>query len=155
MTLKFLGKLANGNNFMTNPTSCTKWESKVWASAHQNNSNATEDPLGTGDLYVPDSAPSITPDCTNQADIPFPVTGVTTISSRSRDVSPDFDFTITNPGVQADGQVSTSPKSVVTRVRLRSTSTPSNWAASAKSSRLPRTSARPARESARCRSRRR
>ena len=56
------------------------------------------------------------PDCTNQADIPFPVTGVTTISSRSRDVSPDFDFTITNPGVQADGQVSTSPKSVVTRV---------------------------------------
>lgn len=116
MTLKFLGKLANGNNFMTNPTSCTKWESKVWASAHQNNSNATEDPLGTGDLYVPDSAPSITPDCTNQASVPFPVTGVTTISSRSRDVSPDFDFTITNPGVQANGQVSTSPKSVVTRV---------------------------------------
>lgn len=116
LTLKFLGTLANGKNFMTNPTSCQLWESKAWANAHLVNSNATEDPLGNGDLYVSASAPPIVPDCTNQASVPFPVTGVTTISSRSRDVSPDFDFTITNPGVQANGQVSTSPKSVVTRV---------------------------------------
>ena len=34
LTLKFLGTLANGKNFMTNPTSCRVWESKAWANAH-------------------------------------------------------------------------------------------------------------------------
>lgn len=115
--IKFLGTLANGGKFMTNPTSCTKWASKVWARTYMNNSDATEDPLGMGVPYKSDEAPPITPDCTNQFDIPFPITGTTTISSNSRDVSPDFDFTIELPGVQADGDlVSTTPRKIVNTV---------------------------------------
>ncbi|MBI4897421.1 MAG: hypothetical protein HY827_03535, partial [Actinobacteria bacterium] len=115
MTIKFLGTLANGNKFMTNPTSCTKWESKAWVNAYVNNSNSTEDPLGTGELYNSATAPPITPDCTGQNSLPFPITGTTSISSNARDVSPDFDFTINEPGVQAnDDAVSTTPKKIVT-----------------------------------------
>ncbi len=117
MTIKFLGTLANGNKFMTNPTSCAKWESKAWVNAYENNENSTEDPLGTGELYNSATATPITPDCTNQNALPFPISGTTTISSNVRDVSPDFDFTITNPGVQAnDDAVSTTPKKIVTTV---------------------------------------
>lgn len=117
LTIKFLGTLANGNKFMTNPTSCTKWESRVWVNAYENNSNSTENPLGTGELYNSATAPAITPDCTNQTTLPFPITGTTTVSSNARDISPDFDFTINVPGAQAnDDAVSTTPKKIVTTV---------------------------------------
>ena len=117
MDIKFWGKLPNGNDFMTNPTSCQKWETRLYASGHYQSSNADADPLRSGaPQYKASPVSSITPDCTNQASLPFPVNGVTTISSNARDVSPDFDFTITNPGVQANGQVSTSPRTVVTQV---------------------------------------
>jgi hypothetical protein len=118
MQIKFLGKLANGNAFMTNSTSCQKWDTRIWANAHEVNNKLDSDPLGTGTIgFIAGlQQSSITPDCTNQGAIPFPASGTTTISSNKRDVSPDFDFTVFNPGVQANGQVSTSPKSVVTTV---------------------------------------
>lgn len=117
MALKLWGKLPNGRSFMTNPTSCTQWKSKIWAKANYDNSNLDADPLGSGaPAFATGNESSITPDCTNQNDVPFPVTGSVAISSPSRDTSPAFDFTVNNPGVQAEGQVSTSPRTIRTTV---------------------------------------
>ncbi len=117
MVLKLWGKLPNGRSFMTNPTSCTKWTSKIWAKSNYDNSNLDADPLGTGaPAFATGNESSITPDCTNQGDVPFPVSGNVAISSPNRDTSPTFDFTVNNPGVQADGQVSTSPRTIRTTI---------------------------------------
>lgn len=117
MNLTLNGKLANGNDFMTNSTSCQKWESTIWASATFVNNNADETPLGADKgLFKRGNTHEVTPDCTNQTEIPFPVKGTVSISSNKRDYSPDFDFNIENPGVQANGQVSTSPRKIVARV---------------------------------------
>jgi hypothetical protein len=118
MKLKLFGKLANGHAFMTNPTSCKPWPTKIWANAHYVNDNLDEDPLGTGvNSFHAGNTSSITPDCTNMDDIPFPVTGNVAISSPNRDTSPAFDFTIDNPGIQADGDVvSTSPRKIRTTI---------------------------------------
>lgn len=118
MVIKFLGKLTNGNAFMTNPTDCREWGSSVYANAHYFNDNADSAPLGAlANDFKRGDAPPIIPDCTNQTNLPFPITGTTTISSNARDVSPDFDFTIKEPGVQAnDDAVSTTPKKIVTTV---------------------------------------
>lgn len=117
MSIKFFGTLPNGNAFMTNPTECTAWSSTVYASAHYFNTNVDSDPLGTGanQYRRADSLP-ITPDCSNLGDLPFPISGTTKISTKARDVSPEFDFTITEPGLEQNGQVSTSPKKIVTTV---------------------------------------
>jgi hypothetical protein len=115
--ITFFGHLPNGNDFMTNPTNCEPWESTAYASAYYANANADSDPLNEGvNNYKKVVAQPTDPDCSNQSSIPFPISGTTTISSDARDVSPDFDFTITNPGVEANGQVSTTPKNIVTTV---------------------------------------
>lgn len=117
MVIRFFGTLANGNDFMTNPTECAPWTTSMWAQAWNLNSNVDSDPLGTGaNDFVAATPSTINPDCSNQAELPFPAKGTVALSSNKRDVSPDFDFTIDNPGVQANGQVSTSPKKVVARV---------------------------------------
>lgn len=117
MEIEFFGSLANGNDFLTNPTECAPWTTRAWAQAWNLNTNANADPLGSGiDDFVTTTPSTIMPDCSNQASIPFPAKGTVSISSTQRDISPDFDFTVENPGVQANGQVSTSPKKVVARV---------------------------------------
>ncbi|MBJ7354706.1 MAG: hypothetical protein JHC98_07765 [Thermoleophilaceae bacterium] len=118
MVLKLWGRLKNGRAFMTNPTACKPWASKIWAKANFDNTNLDADPLGTGapDLVAGNES-TITPDCTNGEDVPFPISGNVAISSPNRSTSPSFDFTITNPGVQADGDiVSTTPKTIVTTI---------------------------------------
>jgi hypothetical protein len=118
MKLKLYGKLANGNAFMTSPTSCQPWTSKAWA-----------DPTYSG-IIVPAPLPdgsaapmlggvpsTISPDCSNAGSIPFPASGNVSISSPDRDTSPAFDFTISNPGVQSlDDNVSTTPRKIVTTI---------------------------------------
>ncbi|MFY9488793.1 MAG: hypothetical protein WAP35_08900 [Solirubrobacterales bacterium] len=117
VALTFFGTLANGNAFMTNPTRCELWGSTLYAQAYENNSNASAFPIGSAaGAFVTQQAAPITPDCTNGTAVPFPISGTTTVSSPKRDVSPDFDFTITNAGVQGPGQASTTPKKVVTTV---------------------------------------
>lgn len=117
MVLTLWGTLPNGNDFMTNPTECAPWTTTQWVQAWNENSNADSDPLGAGvNEFVAATPSTVMPDCSNQASLPFPAKGGVSISSSKRDYSPDFDFTIENPGVQANGQVSTSPKKVVARV---------------------------------------
>jgi hypothetical protein len=118
MKLKLFGKLANGNAFMTNPTSCQDWNSAAWTNATYTNTNATVDLLGGGATpFVGPKTSTIAPDCSNAASLPFPASGVVSISSPDRDTSPAFDFTIANPGVQAlNDNVSTSPKKIVTTI---------------------------------------
>ena len=117
MKLTLFGKLANGNNFMTNPTSCEPWTSQLWANATYVNDNVDSHPLGEGGEGYKSSAPStVQPDCSNAGSIPFPITGNVAITSPDRDTAPSFDFTVTNPGVQANGQVSTTPKKIVTTI---------------------------------------
>ncbi|MGH2905942.1 MAG: hypothetical protein ACRDKI_04145 [Solirubrobacterales bacterium] len=117
MQLTFEGVLANGNAFMTNSTNCKKWTSSIFADATYVNDNLDSDPLATGaNNYRAGNLATLTPDCTNQLDVPFPIVGTTKISSNARDVSPDFDFTVTDPGVQANGQASSTPRKVVTVV---------------------------------------
>jgi hypothetical protein len=117
MKLKLYGKLANGHNFMTSPTSCQPWESHAWTRATYVNDTADAFPLGVGtEAYSGPTGSTIIPDCSNQPSVPFPAKGQVSISSPDRDTSPAFDFTIENPGVQGDGQASTTPKSIVTRI---------------------------------------
>ncbi|MBI2691074.1 MAG: hypothetical protein HYX29_03915 [Solirubrobacterales bacterium] len=119
MKLKLYGKLANGNAFMTSPTSCQPWTSTAWSNATYSNTNATPPPLpGAGPTpYVGPERSTILPDCSNAASVPFPASGNVSISSPDRDTSPAFDFTISNPGVQAlDDNVSTSPRKIVTTI---------------------------------------
>ncbi|MBJ7354708.1 MAG: hypothetical protein JHC98_07775 [Thermoleophilaceae bacterium] len=115
--IRFYGRLANGNAFMTNPTSCEKWKTTIWSRAHFVNDNLDADPLRTGiNGFKQGNTSEITPDCTNQGSVPFPITGNVAIDAPKRDYSPAFDFTIDNPGVQANGAVSTSPKKIVTTI---------------------------------------
>lgn len=118
MELKLLGTLANGNKFMTNPTECTEWKSSVWANAEFVNDNLESDPRRTGvNEFTAPAVSTIIPNCTNLGSVPFPITGKVAISDTKRDVSPDFDFTIENPGIFANGDVvSTTPKKIVARV---------------------------------------
>lgn len=115
--IRFWGMLPNGHAFMTNPTSCEKWKSTIWTNSHFFNDNLDADPLGVGSPQLKfGNTDEITPDCTNAPSVPFPVTGNVAISSPNRNTSPAFDFTIANPGIQADGQVSTSPKKILTTI---------------------------------------
>ncbi|MFT4050371.1 MAG: hypothetical protein QM648_11140 [Solirubrobacterales bacterium] len=117
MNLRLDGRLANGHAFMTNPTSCQKWDTTIWTNAHYVNDNLAADPLGSGaPQFAAPASSSITPDCTNQGSLAFPIAGDVAISTPDRNTSPAFDFTITNPGLFADGDVSTSPKQIVTTV---------------------------------------
>jgi hypothetical protein len=117
MKLKLYGKLANGHNFMTNPTSCQSWDSQIWANATYVNDVVDSDPLGSGtNNFNASNVVKTTPDCSNAASVPFPISGNVSISTPGRDSSPAFDFTIANPGVQGDGQVSTTPKKIVTTI---------------------------------------
>jgi hypothetical protein len=118
MTLKLWGRLKNGRAFMTNPTSCRLWTSKIWARANLDNGNLDSDPLGQGSpQFAEGNETSIVPDCTNQEDVPFPIKGDVSISTPDRNTSPAFDFTIDNPGVQSDGEdVASSPRKIVTTI---------------------------------------
>lgn len=118
MKLKLWGRLKNGRAFMTNPTRCNVWKSKIWARANYENDNLDADPLGSGSPeFKAGNESAITPDCTNGETVPFPITGNVSISSPDRNTSPAFDFTITNPGVQSDDDnVATSPKKIVTTI---------------------------------------
>lgn len=117
MKLKLFGTLANGHNFMTNPTKCEPWTSQVWANATYVNDNLDSFPLGAGtDGFKSSDPSSITPDCSNAGSIPFPISGNVAINTPDRDTAPSFDFTITNPGIFADGQVSTTPQKIVTTI---------------------------------------
>ena len=116
MRIKLSGKLASGKAFMVNPTSCEPWTTKVWARAHYGNSNATETPLDDGVPYLPLPPSTITPDCSNSAAVPFNAKGTVALSSNQRDVSPDFDFNIENPGMYDDDNAASGPKKIVARV---------------------------------------
>jgi hypothetical protein len=118
MKLKLYGKLANGNAFITSPTSCQSWKSTAWSNATYSNTNATVNlPGSLATALTGPTTSTITPDCSNAATVPFPASGLVSISSPDRDTSPAFDFTIANPGVQAlDDKVSTSPKKIVTLI---------------------------------------
>lgn len=118
MTLKLWGRLKNGNAFMTNPTSCRPWTSKIWARANFDNTNLDADPLGSGSAqFAAGNQSTVIPDCTNIESVPFPAKGNVSLSSPGRDTSPAFDFTITNPGVQSNGDdVATSPKRIQTTI---------------------------------------
>ncbi|MBJ7354709.1 MAG: hypothetical protein JHC98_07780 [Thermoleophilaceae bacterium] len=116
MLVRFLGTLPNGHAFMTSSTSCQPWTTRAWAKAWFGNSNADANPLGGANDFMT-IQPSVTnPDCSNASSIPFPVNGTVGIDTPNRDTAPSFDFTITNPGVQGDGQASTSPKKIVTTI---------------------------------------
>jgi len=117
--IKFPGRLPNGNAFMTNPTSCSDWTTTAWARSYHSNTNLDSDPLRTGaNQFAAAAAPStVMPDCSNAGTIPFPISGKVAIDTPDRDTAPSFDFTIDNPGVQAnDNNVSTSPRKIVTVV---------------------------------------
>jgi hypothetical protein len=117
MKLTLFGKLANGRNFMTNPVSCEDWTSQLWANATYFNDNVDSHPLGDGsDGFVASQPHTVHPDCSNAGSIPFPITGNVAIDTPGRDTAPAFDFTIANPGVQGDGQVSSTPKKIVTTI---------------------------------------
>ncbi len=118
MNLKLFGKLANGNSFMTNPSSCQEWTSTVWANAKYVNDNLAADPLrGGSNAYTAPASSTVQPDCSQVASVPFPASGSVSISTPDRNTSPSFDFAIENPGVQAlTDDVSTSPKKIVTTV---------------------------------------
>jgi hypothetical protein len=117
MKLTLFGKLANGHNFMTNPASCEDWTSQLWANATYVNDNTDSHPLGDGsDGYVAAQPHTVHPDCSNAGSIPFPITGNVAIDTPGRDTAPAFDFTIANPGVEGDGQVSSTPKKIVTTI---------------------------------------
>ncbi|MGH2958455.1 MAG: hypothetical protein ACRDKE_02540 [Solirubrobacterales bacterium] len=116
MYVRFLGTLPNGHSFMTNSTSCQPWTTRAWVKAWFGNSNADANPLGGANDFVT-MQPSVTnPDCSNAGSVPFPINGTVGIDTPNRDTAPSFDFTITNPGVQGDGQASTSPKKIVTTI---------------------------------------
>jgi hypothetical protein len=116
MFVRFLGTLPNGHAFMTNSTSCQPWTTRAWVKAWFGTSNADANPLGGANDFVT-MQPSITnPDCSNASSVPFPINGTVGIDTAKRDYSPAFDFTITNPGVQGDGQASTTPKKIVTTI---------------------------------------
>lgn len=116
MKLRLFGSLANGHSFMTNPMSCDPWSTQMWATARFFNDNADSDPLGTGMNYKSSNVSTVQPDCDGANAIPFPISGDVAISSPDRNTSPAFDFTIKNPGVQGDGQASTTPKKIVTTI---------------------------------------
>jgi hypothetical protein len=117
MLLKLYGKLPNGHNFMTNPTKCEVWGTHLWANATYVNDVVDADPLGTGtNDYKAAPTSNVTPDCTNATSVPFPITGNVAISSPGRDTSPSFDFTVSDPGVQGDGQVSSTPRRITTTI---------------------------------------
>ncbi len=117
MKLTLFGELANGHNFMTNPTNCADWNSQLWANATYVNDNLDSDPLGGGaNAFKASNSVTVSPDCSNAGSVPFPVSGGVSIDSPGRDTSPSFDFTINNPGVQGDGQAATSPKRIVTTI---------------------------------------
>jgi hypothetical protein len=116
MYVRFLGTLPSGRAFMTNSTSCQPWTTRAWVKAWFGNSNADANPLGGANDFVT-MQPSVTnPDCSNAGSVPFPITGAVAIDTPNRDTAPAFDFTITNPGVQGDGQASTTPKKIVTTI---------------------------------------
>ncbi|MFT4050370.1 MAG: hypothetical protein QM648_11135 [Solirubrobacterales bacterium] len=117
MRLKLWGKLPNGRNFMTNPLSCETWHSQIWANTWENNDNPNADPFGVGtNTHIAGAPTTSDPDCSNAASVPFPISGGVAISTPDRNTSPAFDFTVDNPGVQGDGQVSSTPKKIVTTV---------------------------------------
>jgi hypothetical protein len=117
MKLTLFGKLANGHNFMTNPTKCEDWTSQLWANASFVNDNLDSHPLGEGgDGFKAAPSSTVHPDCSNAASVPFPISGNVSINTPDRDTAPSFDFTITNPGVQGDGQVSSTPEKIVTTI---------------------------------------
>lgn len=117
MKLTLFGKLANGRNFMSNPTSCEPWTSQLWANATYVNDNVDSQPLGAGGEGYKAAAPStVQPDCSNASTVPFPIKGDVKIDTPDRDTAPSFDFTITNPNPQGDGQISTTPKKIVTTI---------------------------------------
>ncbi len=116
MVLNLFGTLPNGHSFMTSPTSCQPWTTRVWSNAHFGSGVIDGAPLGGLPIYTTSAPPTITPDCSNAAALPFPITGGVSISTPDRATSPAFYFQIDNPGVQGDGQASTSPKSIVTRI---------------------------------------
>lgn len=116
MRIKLYGKLASGRAFMTNPASCQPWTTKAWAQAHYGNSNATENPLGGAPDWVAVNASTLDPDCSNAAQVPFNAKGTVSISSDKRDVAPDFDFVIDNPGMYDDNNAASGPRKIVTRV---------------------------------------
>jgi hypothetical protein len=116
MFIRFLGTLPNGHAFMTSSTSCQPWTTHAWVTSHYSNTNTDGNPFGGSPDWVTMPPSTINPDCSNAATVPFPITGAVAINSPDRDTSPAFDFTITDPGVQGDGQASTSPKKIVTTI---------------------------------------
>ena len=116
MRIKLYGKLANGRSFMTNSSSCQPWPTKAWTTAHFGESNWDSNPLGGAPAYVSAGTSTVQPDCSNAGAVPFPINGTVGIDTPRRDYAPAFDFTITNPGIQGDGQASTSPKKIVTTI---------------------------------------
>jgi hypothetical protein len=116
MRIKLFGKLANGRNFMTNSSSCQPWQTKAWTTAWFGTSNWDSNPFGGAPAYVSAGTSTVDPNCSNAAAVPFPINGTVGIDTPTRDYAPAFDFTITNPGIQADGQAATGPKKIVTTI---------------------------------------
>jgi len=116
MRIKLFGKLANGRNFMTNSSSCQAWQTKAWTTSWFGTSNQDSNPFGGAPAYVSAGTSTVDPNCSNAGAVPFPINGTVGIDTPKRDYAPAFDFTITNPGIQADGQASTGPKKIVTTI---------------------------------------
>lgn len=116
MRIKLYGKLASGRAFMVNPTSCQPWSARAWAQAHYGNTNTNSDPLSNGGAFVSMPPSTINPDCSNAGSVPFNAKGTVSISSNARDVAPDFDFVIDNPGMYDDANAASGPRTIVTRV---------------------------------------
>ena len=116
MRIKLFGKLANGRGFMVNPTSCQSWTSRAWVQAHYSNANANGDPLGDGSSFVSVGESTLDPDCSNAVSVPFNAKGTVTLSNNKRDISPDFDFNIENPGMYDDVSAASGPRKIVARV---------------------------------------
>jgi hypothetical protein len=116
MRIKLFGKLASGRNFMTNSSSCQPWQTKAWTTAWFGTSNWDSNPFGGASAYVSAGTSTVDPDCSNAAAVPFPINGTVGIDTPARDFAPAFDFTITNPAMQADGQAGTGPKKIVTTI---------------------------------------
>lgn len=116
MRIKLYGKLASGRTFMVNPTSCQSWTTRAWAEAHYSNTNVDSNPLGGAPAWVSMPSSTINPDCSNAGAVPFNARGTVSISSPARDVAPDFDFVIENPGMYDDNNAASGPRKIVTRV---------------------------------------
>lgn len=109
---KLFGKLPNGKVFITNPTRCDTWNSWGLAQFYGDNWTPDYDPFGTGtnDYMRTDVVPT-EPNCATLA--PFTATADATIQGNTRGAPAQFSTTLKIPGLEAEPQSASTPKTVV------------------------------------------